>query len=442
MKKSTLSLQTKVLGGLGLFFVFFVAILAYSAWAFQRSTSHYFTLQRLGQMELTMQNLGQGAVRYKTVAPRDYESYSRDVEIFHQQIQHDLDILERGVDNLAADDRSLTARGFFGAVGGGGDSELERAVAALVRTWGGFRAGLNEKLGPDHNEPRLEWGAEYIGAHYDELAAALGEVNTHFLRVINRDLAVARLLTRAGYALGIVFAALGVAWFYFGVTRRLRTTLKGCRQAARGDFGYQVPVHSNDELGALATAFNSLSTRAHLVLSVLDRLRENLDLPAAANVLWEETRATLPVECFVLADCALPRIEPIALFGVADVDLAGEPAANGDEASVKRALESARPQYFPDLLRHTVARAGDRLLRRIYQAGFRSAVLVPLNEPGSRCLLMLLAAREVNAFTAEQVILLHRFAPMIAYRLSRLRQGGETVDRRPPTGGAPAPAIG
>ncbi len=431
MTKSTLSLQTKVLGGLGLFFVFFVAILAYSAWAFQRSTSHYFTLQRLGQMELTLQNLGQGATRYKAVAPRDYESYHRDVEIFHRQTQRDLDILERGVGNLGADYRGLTNRGFFGLLAGGGDSQLEQAVGTLGDTWREFRAGLEDKLGPDRNEPRLEWGAEFIAARYDELAAALGEVNTHFLRVINRDRAVVRLLTRAGYGIGVIFAALGVAWFYFGVTRRLRTTLKGCRRAAQGDFGYQIPVDSNDELGELAAAFNSLSTRARLVLSLLDRLREDLDFAAAANVLWEETRATLPVEWFALADCALPRIETIAMHGEANIDFAAEPVANGGEEAVERALESARPQYFPDLLRHTVARAGDRLLRRIYKAGFRSAVLVPLGEPGGPRLLMILAAREANAFAAEQVILLHRFAPMIAYRLSRLGQSGAAPGRPP-----------
>lgn len=422
MKSPSVTLQTKVLGGLGLFFLFFVFILAYSNWAFERSASNNSTLQRISQLEIMLQNVGQSAQGYLEVAPRDYESYFRDVTIFHKEIMRDINTMGDMISGLSGDYERFSSVSFLpGILGlGGRDSTLEGTINHIQSEWSDFRKGLASQLGPDENEPRLEWGAQYINREQSMLMAALTDVQQHFQRVMQADLDRTNMLTTLGFIAGIIFAISGVAWFYFGVTRRIRLTVDGCRRVAQGDFGYQLPSAANDELGDLVNAFNSLSARARLVLAVLDRLREGQDKQEAAQILWEECSAALSAEWFALAATSGDNVHLAHVFPENGRNVIRNQDAIGDrEQAFTEALKTARPQYFPDLLRHSVANANARFIRDLHKAGYRSALFVPLiGDSDLRCI-MVLAAKKANAFTAEQVILLHRIGPMIAHQLEQ-----------------------
>ncbi|GAB4181592.1 MAG: hypothetical protein Tsb002_01680 [Wenzhouxiangellaceae bacterium] len=422
MKLPQATLQTKVMGGLGLFFLFFVSVLFYTSWAFQRSADDQQILQRIGQLELTLSNVNQSSQRYLEVAPRDYESYFRDVAIFHKEVMSDIDILGQGIGRLDSDYAEFAAAGWLAtSLGlGGRDPQLESSISQLQQQWTTFRAGLQEQLGDNENEPRLEWGAQFISNQAPALAEQLTLTQGEFNRVLEADVQRTKLLSNIAFVAAIVFAAIGVAWFYFGVVRRIRLTRDGCRRVAQGDFGYQLPTAANDELGELVQAFNSLSARARLVLAVLDRLHDEQTSEEAAQILWEETRDALGAQWFALANVDHREVSIHHAHPDDALQQIREPQNIGDkEQAFRDALNKKRPQYFPDLLRHSVANANARFIRDLHKSGYRSALFVPLiGETGHQCV-MVLATQRPKAFNVEQITLLHRIGPMIAHQLER-----------------------
>ena len=88
----------------------------------------------------------------------------------------------------------------------------------------------------------------------------------------------------------------GVIWFYFKVVRRITLTVKGCQRVAQGDFGYQLTTNGNDELSALATAFNILSARTRFVLTMLTKMHRQGSAESKVDSLWQEAGDYLPIQ--------------------------------------------------------------------------------------------------------------------------------------------------
>lgn len=422
MKLPKATLQNKVLGGLALFFCVFVVILFYTSWAFERNAENSNITHRVGQLNATLNSVSDSSERYLEAVPRDYESYYRDVTIFHKEVMSDIQLLGNEIAHLTSDYEQFTEAGFFPSLLGlgGFDAQLSTSISELQDHWRRYSSGLDQQLGSNKDEPRLEWGAQYIARERSELQASINSVQSNFERVLMADLERTQLLTNLAFLFAVLFAVAGVAWFYFGVTRRIRDTVYGCRRVSQGDFGYQLPHASNDELGQLIDAFNSLSARARLVLSVLDRIREGQTPTEAAEILWEETEAALNAEMFALVSAENDKVELVHAFPEGAMSKMRDITETGEkEQAIADAIKSKRPQYFPDLLRHSVANANAKFIRDLHKSGYRSALFVPLiGETHVRCV-MVLAATTASAFTAEQVVLLHRIGPMIAQQLER-----------------------
>jgi len=93
----------------------------------------------------------------------------------------------------------------------------------------------------------------------------LGVLDTN-LSLAKTDVQVAessrRMIIYTGCALLLIAL---VSWFFVWqvVGRPVKALERGTERLAAGDLGYQIEVHSNDEIGELATSFNSMSRQLH-----------------------------------------------------------------------------------------------------------------------------------------------------------------------------------
>jgi two-component system NtrC family sensor kinase len=93
----------------------------------------------------------------------------------------------------------------------------------------------------------------------------LGVLDTN-LSLAKTDIQVAessrRMIIYTGCALLLIAL---LSWFFVWqvVGRPVKALERGTERLAAGDLGYQIEVHSNDEIGELATSFNSMSRQLH-----------------------------------------------------------------------------------------------------------------------------------------------------------------------------------
>ena len=93
----------------------------------------------------------------------------------------------------------------------------------------------------------------------------LGVLDTN-LSLAKTDVQVAessrRMIVYTGCALLLIAL---LSWFFVWqvVGRPVKALERGTERLGAGDLGYQIEVHSNDEIGELATSFNSMSRQLH-----------------------------------------------------------------------------------------------------------------------------------------------------------------------------------
>ncbi|MCU0754462.1 MAG: HAMP domain-containing protein [Xanthomonadales bacterium] len=371
----TLSLRSQISLALAALAALFVVALSLQNRAFDQAVADQAMLAEVRAIKARISDIERRGRGYAAVAPRDYESYNRDLLVIHTQWQQDLKVLDQSMASLAS-----------GRVGTD-NPRLQSLLAELAAEHRRFRQGLAEKLGDNPAEPRLEWGAEFLGAESPKLLQAAEALSAATVALVAEHLAQTRRLTRYTWLVGgLVLIGTGF-WFWARVTRRIGRVAQTCRAVAEGAFGQRAPVDGHDELGELSRSFNQLSARTRVVLGVLDRLPEGADAAQAFALLWEESRDYLGHRWQGLFEW-----RP----GSAEGELLLQQEASGiDFGSAGRrfalatilqesGLDQQDSALWSDIRRHTLDQIQGRLLRELSRRDLRTLALVRMRGLGGR----------------------------------------------------------
>lgn len=405
-------LQWKVLAGLVILTVVTVGSQLWNNSLYRTSVARYTVLGEVRQLETTGEALLGRGQHYVNNAARDFESYARDVALFKRELIGDVERFDATLKSLQRN--IATAHAIS-------DDDLVAGIAKLDGEWAGFRSGLSEQLGPDENEPRLEWGARFVSNNQPAINAQVHALVERFQSATDSDSRKAAASGIGSVLASIIVTAIALAWFFFGVTQRIRATVTGCQRVASGDFGYQMPVGAKDELGQLAIAFNSLSSRTRLVLSLLDHLQRRSNLATTFVELARESAPYIPTDWLALIEVSESGNDGMVRYAVSS---APKTALLNERVSLlglltQREFAKATTTNLPDLRRHAVEHGESRLARELARLGYQSALLVPLNTGGEWRGLLVFAHANPGAFADDQVKLMGSLAPMLANGLAR-----------------------
>ena len=227
------------------------------------------------KIQLDIANLQQQAQHYKLNAPRDFESYNRDVAVFYQQFKQQLATLDQTFDSANNSVKNLSRKFIYRWLTQG-SSPLLQAVqqqSSWHVLWHAFVEELTAEIG-DPKEPRLEWAAEYIITQQDKLtrdAVALGQqitnANQWFAAVyakINTGLVI--------FVMGYLLFSLTV--FALRIIRPISITTRACEAVAAGAYGTNIEVSGSGEMQRLQLAFNELSSRSKLLMNMLSDINQ------------------------------------------------------------------------------------------------------------------------------------------------------------------------
>lgn len=415
MSRTTNWLQIKVIAGLCGLLVGAAIVVGYLGLLADENHASQGLLSRVRQLEVQGQAIQRRGMTYANNAPRDFAPYERDMIIFYPDFMQDLSLFDRQLTAVAKAATDLPG-GYFHA----SNKALTNSVRQMQSTWQIFQKGLQDKLGSNPAEPRLEWGAEYVRdnqALINSLTGAL--IHTIDSAVLSR-LDKNADLTVAAVAIAGSLLLIGVIWFYWSIVRRISLTVRGCQRVAQGNFGYQLPIRGNDELTMLAKAFNSLSARTRLVLTMLSKMHRTGSAESKIASLWTEASGYLPMQWLALwqinsIDSSLQLMNLRSDRPIRDpIQKALESSAKNDAQLFSLCLET-QPIKVDNLVDYALNRPNARLMRELVKMGhLNSLLLVPLaSEDGWKGLLMFVASAPA-AYTDEQVELMGNLSPYMA----------------------------
>jgi len=396
-----------------------------SAWTVHRMHENRLATAAAASAGEHFRRMIERAEHYDAIAPRNYEDFYRDVELYAATLEHDIRTMDRMMADLAARD---------------GDFDPD--------DWNTFRSRLVERIGNEADRPRLEWGAEFIAGESASLLQAIEASDSELHRQAD---ASRRSLWWASIALAAaaLLVAFATAWlFHRRVIRRISATSAAVRRIADGDFEAVRTQRAPDELGRLETDVGDMARRTGQLIDLLDRLNGARTLRGAIERVPTRLKRRFALDWIGIVGVHDSRLRLRACQPAADrLGLeqpgAGWPLRGTLMADVRRTGRTG----FARLCNGDGALAlEDPLLVRLRDAGLVSVALMPVRDGGRIESAVLLASRSPNAFGRWRRAWLHNVGHLIAHALyksvhveqlglSMVRGLAELAERRDPTTG-------
>lgn len=422
-------LQIKVIAGLGALLTGAALIVGYLGVLAEENHASQELLSQVRKLDVQGQAIQRRGLTYASNAPRDFAPYERDMVIFYPDFMRDLDAFDQQLKHVAGAAAVLPSGRLNPPT-----AALSDSVGKMQGGWQAFRRGLQEKLGDNPAEPRLEWGAEFVRDNQALINSLTGALIRTIEEAIQSrlDRNAELTVTAIGGAGGLLL--LGVIWFYFSVVRRISLTVRGCQRVAQGDFGYQLPVRGNDELTTLARAFNSLSARTRFVLTMLSKMHRTGSAENKVASLWAEASGYLPMQWLGLwqADATGGSLQLMSLRSdkpIPDAVYKSLENLARNDANLLSLSREKQPVKVDKLTEYVLKTPNARLLRELVKLErLHSVLLVPLvSDDGWNGLLMFVAAAPA-AYTNEQIELMGNLAPYMANGFAHAQPDPATQD--------------
>ncbi len=372
-----------------------------------------------GQQHLTVQ-----AMEYKENAPRDYPSYYRDLGLYFK----DLNRTRASLDNIIEAFSTNRFEALDATIGMRMQPKLSdetlRIAKQLSTTWAAFTTALVDRLGPDPQEPRLEWAAETIIDHHKRLEAS----SMQLVDMLDSDVAAraaqAQQINRLLLGLAILVAIGIAAWFYWRVLRPMADAVAGFRKVANGDFSHRVSVRSDNELGWLVGAFNQLAGRLETLRRLLTRLEQGGDLSSTLRTLSETLPHLMPVDWIgVLIVGVDGRIHLEQAFSDGKPDPIGQHSFDTDRTLLEECLHTRQPLHIADVQQLSELSENYVFLKRLLELGRRDAIFLPVGGNGSGVQgVVVFASRFPNSYRSEHLELLRNLGVLVGVSLGRTLQ--------------------
>lgn len=414
-KKVVYWLQIKVFIGLGTLLLGCALIIFYLELIARENHANQQLLSYVRQLETQGQAIQRRGITYARHAPRDYGPYERDVIIFYPDFMRDLDAFDKKIKQVAT-----TANNLPETVISRSNGEIVSSISVLQQQWEQFRKGFQEKLGTKSKEPRLEWGAEYVQENQALINSITGNLLTTIDAAIQNQVMENTRLTRFAITGAGILLLIGVTWFYISVIRRIAITVKGCQRVAQGDFGYQLPAKRKDELGLLAVAFNTLSARTRLVVSMLSKMHQKGSVESKLDSLWNEARGYLPMQWLGLfeLDDSESTLRLVVMRTERKLSSSIKKSlikAASEDMHLVAASKTQAPLKYDELGTVATGIPGARFSREILKLGLiNSAMVVPLVADNGWKGLIVMVAKDKAAYTDEQVELMSNLSGFMA----------------------------
>jgi len=421
MPKFLRYLKTQIIIAILLLTGLFAASALYSMRVIDQQYSDQALQQLAGRLQFHQQHLTLAAMQYDENAPRDYPAYYRDLRLYFQDLKHTRKALNGLVDAFARNDftlvlESASHRGMAPSL----PSRSQDVARQLARTWEVFSRKLDERIGEDLEEPRLEWAAEWISAQNSSLEPAVADLVGSLEREVMRRTERAQVLNRSMLMAAVLLAIGTMFWFYRRVLHPMSRAVQGFNKVANGEFSYRVPVIHDNEFGSMVAAFNRLSGRLETVHGLLTRLEQVGDLESTLHTLFETLPMLMPVDWIgVLVVGADGRMHLEKAFSDGQIDPAGQQSFVTDHTLLKECLETRRPLHIPDVADMGRLSENYVFLHRLEERGRRDAIFLPIGIGTKVQGVVVFASRYPNSYRAEHLELLQNIGVLLGVSLGR-----------------------
>lgn len=371
------------------------------------------------KLRLELSSLQQQAQHYKLNAPRDFESYNRDVAVFYQQFKQELVTIGNMNTDLLNSAAKFKSSAVLNAINSNTDTPLKQSQAMLeawALEWNSFSNNMDERLGNPTN-PRLEWGAdlvleqyEYLQQRSNELTKSIDETQTW----LYDHHAIINYILLAAVLSYIIIALISLAWF---VIRPIILTSRACEQVAAGKYGLHINVPAIGETKKLQQSFNELSATTKLVMDMLTEIHQPADAETKLQRIFESGHEALGINWIGLMAFKDDNFELIGSAPEESRSFWRHKSVSIHKSFGKDLLASFDKRWLDirELSKLALQRHDERFLREIHKNTHASHMVGhPFHCPKHNGFLLMFTTQQEGGFSPSQVELIKALVSLMS----------------------------
>ncbi len=415
------TLKLQIAAALLLIMLLFVGIFYLSQVSLEKQRTYNTLFSITAQLQQTADSMISQGMVYSMGVPEESERYRRDVEIYRQHLKKQLNIFHKLTMGFmhARFEPSLTQLGtlFKPQL----SPEVQQAVNRVESIWLDFQNALLVVMENHADRPNIHAGARHIVHNSQPLVDSLSDLDRQVQLQANLDL---KIVQRIYW--GALFTALCItlgifAWFYKTVLRPLAASAKGFNRVARGDFGYQLPLKSENEITSMTRSFNRLSSRLTAIFKLIDQIQKGSDLDETLSFVAQEFPHLLPLDwvgaLFVAGDGVTIILERSYRDG--KPSFAPRTRFRFGATLLQQAIQSGEPLHIPDVAITARNNPDLKFLNHLASEGLGDAIFLPITELSPIPGVLAFATKKADAYTPEHLELLTNIASLITHSFGR-----------------------
>jgi len=411
------SLKTQIAAVLILQIILIIAISGFSYFQLDLRKHDYAILNLTGQLRVISQLIYTQSQNYKKAAPRNYESYDRDLNLFNKDLQRHITSYRTIIESFEQRELHVGLSGEAEPIYCNWDQASINALNRAARVWREFESGLLLALGEDGGQPKLESAAEYIINHGETIQKSSNELASAFQVMMEIKLDNISYLNNLAVLGFVIINLLLLTAFVYKVFRPLDSTRRSFEMVANGNLTYQVKVESKNEISSLAHSFNSLTQRLSALFRLTDRIHQANNLDDSLKSFHHEFKAFLPIDWVGLVRC-VPGTNKFTLermYTDIKCDLHENDQFHISEEILQMAAQNNRPVDINQLN----TKVDSLLLDKLRQSQLYSVLAIPLECLSHDVVILLLAARKNDAYDQQHLEFLENISAQLSHSLDK-----------------------
>lgn len=397
----------------------FLAFSLYALSVLEKQRVQGSLLRLAASMLTTTQDMAIQAVAYGENAPRDYPTYFRDLKLYYQDLKAD-------TENFGKICHAFAAGDFEGLFEENEISLIEllpdtkKSAQNLEYFWTGYVNGLNEQLGTNIEGPRLEYASAHVTKNDKLLSEKTRQLSLSLQQDIDKQTQRTNHLFKLTLLLTLVIAAGIMLWFYRQVLTPLSRSVGAFDRVAQGDFGYNVNISTNNEIGWLSSSFNLLSTRLDKLFKLTTKLQEGSDLDDTLKFVANSFPELLPLNWVgILFVNEGNQMQLEKAYHDGHVEPLGHLRFPLQGTLLEQCFNNDEPLHIPDTSETALLDPSYKFVQFLVERGQRDAIFLPVTKQSPIPGVLVFATRNAHSYTAEHLALMSNLATVITLSFGR-----------------------
>ncbi len=420
-KKLIHSLKFQITAVMGILLSLFSFAISYTLYNIEEREKEMAALHLINRLQLITNYMDMQSFNYLKNAPQSSSAYKRDINLYYDDLKGQLNNKNDIITCFA--DEHLTAEliDMDSGVDLNLDMKTRETLTQLEETWNNYYKELSATLGDRDDSPKLAAAAHYISENQEKIKIIEDVVVKQLQQDLKNRINWINFVNKLVLGVAFVVAFLTLVGFYIKVIIPLNRAVEGFNRVAKGDFGHQVVLNSDNEIASIAKSFNHLSLRLNSIFQLIHRVQQGDDLDSTLGFIAEQFSSILPIDW----TSVLLHNGNATMLELQKVYMDGRPHAlprtifSVEATLLEKAINSDKPLLISNLRERAESNKNYVFLKLLANEGMQSAIFLHLTQETQVPGMLIFASRQANAYNEEHIELLSNIAHLVTHSFGK-----------------------